>query len=193
MKKSGKAKKTAFCAMFAALAVAILAVGSLIDVLDLSLALLAGVVIMIVDLEFSESYAWSAFAVSALLSFLLPVRTASFLYALFFGWYPLFRKHIRTLSRWLRILIKIVLFTLLCAIALFASVCFVYLGCAVHAQDSDREIARTFFHLPRQFFQHGVACPARAEPRKRVFISNDRNLLHSKNLLPESLRINEKT
>ena len=87
--------------MFAALVVAILAVGSLIDVLDLTLALFAGVLVMIVDVEFSEGCAWSVFAVSAPLSFLLPVRTAPLLFVLFFGWYPLFRKHIRKLPRWL--------------------------------------------------------------------------------------------
>ena len=122
MKSSGNAKKTAFCAVFAAAIVAILTVGSLIDVLDFSLALIAGTVVMIVDLEFSEGYAWSVFTVSALLSFLLPVRSAPLFYTLFFGWYPLFRKHIRNLSRFLRILIKAVLLNALTTAMLFASV-----------------------------------------------------------------------
>ena len=115
MKSSSAAKKTALCAMLAALSVAILAIGTLVEVLDISLAVIAGAAVMLADLEFSEKHGWSVFAVTALLSFLLPNKSPSLLYALFFGWYPLFRRHLASWKKWLRILVKFVLFNALIA------------------------------------------------------------------------------
>ncbi|MBQ3865460.1 MAG: hypothetical protein II776_01060 [Clostridia bacterium] len=124
MKKESPAKKISLCAVLAATVVAILAVGSLVDVLDISLALVAGAVVMAVDLEFSEGAAWSVFAVSAALSFLLPGKSAVVLYALFFGWYPLFRKHLTRLPKWLAFLLKLLTFDLLMGAYLFLSLRF---------------------------------------------------------------------
>lgn len=124
MRRNGNARKVAFCAMLSALVVAILAVGSVIGVLDLSLSLIAGAVVLLADLEFSAGYGWSVFAVSGVLSFLLPVKTPAFLFVLFFGWYPLFRKAIFRVKKPVRILIKVTLFEVLTAIYLFVSMHF---------------------------------------------------------------------
>lgn len=122
MKRPSPARRIALCAVLSALCVAILAVGSLIDVLDFSLALLAGMVVLVAQTEFSRGYGWFVFAVSATLSFLLPVKTPALLFTLFFGWYPLVRFRLVPLKKWLRILIKIVLFNALVALFVFASV-----------------------------------------------------------------------
>lgn len=124
MRDPSNVKKISICAMVAALCVAVMALGSLIDVLDASLSLIAGVLVLIVDLEFTGAYSWSVFLVAAPLSFLLPLKSPAILFAGFFGWYPLVRKALDRLAKPLKWLVKLVFFNLLFALYLSLSILF---------------------------------------------------------------------
>lgn len=90
-------KILAVASIASALCVAIMAIGTLVEALDLSLAILAGLVVAVISLEFRERWGWSVFAVSGLLSLLLPGKTAGFVFLLFCGWYPMVQKRLQML------------------------------------------------------------------------------------------------
>lgn len=108
-----KINKLTLSAMMAATCVAILSIGSLFPSLDLSLSLIAGLVVMIVSCEFADRMAWAVFAVSAVLAFVLPYRYPALFYLGLFGWYPILQKKINMLPRLAATLIKFVLFNTL--------------------------------------------------------------------------------
>lgn len=122
MRDGSGAKKISICALMAALCVAVLALGSLVDVLDASLAMIAGVLVWIVDVEFSSAYAGSVFATAAVLAFLLPMKSPAVLFAGFFGWYPTARKCLDRFPKALQWLVKLLLFNVLMALYLYLSV-----------------------------------------------------------------------
>ena len=79
--------------MLAALGVVILYLGSFIDVLDASMAVIASLMTVIVVIEFGRSASWSIYAVTAVLSLiLLPNKSPAVMYAAFFGFYPILKE-----------------------------------------------------------------------------------------------------
>lgn len=79
--------------MLAALSVVILYLGSFIDVLDASMAVIASLMTVIVVIEFGRSASWSIYAVTAVLSLiLLPNKSPAVMYAAFFGFYPILKE-----------------------------------------------------------------------------------------------------
>lgn len=107
-----RTRVTSLCAVLAALGVVLLYLGSFVEVLDLSVALLASLVIVILVIERGGTYPWMTYAVTALLSLLLlPNKVPAIVYACFMGFYPILKARIEKL-RWrgLRILIKLATF-----------------------------------------------------------------------------------
>ena len=87
--KTNRTKKLAFSAIAAALAVVFLYVGALFDVLDLSAAALASLLVLWVMVEFGTRWALAVYAVaSALALLLLPAKLPAVLFAGLFGYYP---------------------------------------------------------------------------------------------------------
>lgn len=83
-------KKLTFSAIISALAVAIMYVGALIEVLDLSTAALASICVMLVLTELGMKYAFLSYACIGVLSFLvLPTKYAAIMFAGFLGFYPM--------------------------------------------------------------------------------------------------------
>ena len=81
------------CAMLSALGVVVLYLGSFIDVLDASMAVVASVMSIVAVIEFGRSAAWSIYAVTAVLSLiLLPNKSPAVMYAAFFGFYPILKE-----------------------------------------------------------------------------------------------------
>ena len=79
----------AYSGMAAALSVVLLLTGSLVPVMTYVSPLAAGVLLLPVMAEFGRRWAWSCYAVSAVIVLLLGVdREAAFFY-LFFGYYPI--------------------------------------------------------------------------------------------------------
>ena len=81
------------CALCASLSVVIMGIGAALEVADLTSALLASLLVWMMQIEFGTQYALSVYAVSATLGFLLlPVPFPAFYYTLLFGWYPPFKQ-----------------------------------------------------------------------------------------------------
>ena len=115
-----KVKKLALCAMLSALGTVLLLIGSFIEVLDMSMALLASLLSMIMVVEYGGSAPWSVYGVTSILSLLLlPNKFPALLYALFFGYYPIIKEKIERLRK--KIItwpIKICIFSLATALLL---------------------------------------------------------------------------
>ena len=81
--------------MASALGVTVLYLGSFIEVLDISMAVLASVLCTVTVIEYGKGAPWSVFFVTSLLSLLLlPNKFPALLYALFFGYYPIIKESI---------------------------------------------------------------------------------------------------
>lgn len=77
-------------AMLCALGVVLLALGSVIDVIDLSVAVLASLFAVYAVIEMGGIYPWLIWIVTSVLScLLLPQKTPAIFYACFFGFYPI--------------------------------------------------------------------------------------------------------
>ena len=86
-------KKLTFSAVLSALAVAIMYVGSMLDVLDMSTAALASICVMIILTELGSKYAFMSFACIGVLSALLvPSKYAAIMFIGFLGFYPMAKR-----------------------------------------------------------------------------------------------------
>ena len=116
-----KTKKLALSSLCAALAVVFLSVGSFLEVLDMTAALLASLLILFCLLEMGYRYAIAVFAVTALLSvMLMPQTTAPWMFALLFGYMPMskfgFEKLCGKVFSWIP---KLILFNAVWAVMIF--------------------------------------------------------------------------
>ena len=105
MARRSNTKRMAVLSMLAALSVALLYVGSVIEVLDISAAVLASLTCVFAVIEFGGGAPWLVYAVTSVLSLvLLPYKMPAFMYAVFFGFYPIIKekleKHLKRLPAW---------------------------------------------------------------------------------------------
>lgn len=108
-----KTKKIAISAILAALGVVILYLGALIEVLDLSVALLASFLILFCIVELGSSASVSVYFVTALLSLLLlPNKSPALLYAAIFGYMPITKFLFERVRRWISWILKFLLFNM---------------------------------------------------------------------------------
>lgn len=92
--RSGNTKKLALCGVLAALAVAVMFLGSSLSVATIASAVLASMVLVPVYAECGTGWGMLWFAVVAALSMLLaPQKETAFLF-LFFGCYPVLRRYL---------------------------------------------------------------------------------------------------
>jgi len=98
-------KKMTLAAVFAALSVVLLLVGSFFDSLDLTFSALTSFLIVLAVIELGKPYPWLIYSVTSLLTLLLlPSKFAAVCYALFFGFYPIFKEmfeRFRPLVAWI--------------------------------------------------------------------------------------------
>lgn len=100
-------------AMLAALGVIILMLGSLVDVLDLTVAVLASLLGIYAVIEMGGVYPWLIWLVTSVLSFvLLPQKTPALFYAAFAGFYPIVKEKLERLKKPICLTLKIVVFHL---------------------------------------------------------------------------------
>lgn len=92
-------------AMLSALSVVILLMGSLIDVLDITTAVLASFLCIYAVIELGGFYPWMIWLSTSILAMLLlPMKTPAIFYALFFGFYPILKaifERMKTPISWL--------------------------------------------------------------------------------------------
>lgn len=109
--RNKKSKAVATSGVLAALAVVILLLGSLIELLDLSAAAMASLVIMVAVIDLGIGYAAGVYAVAAVLSVLLFPKTATIVFAAFVGYYPIVKVYLdRIKPRLLQYTVKLVMF-----------------------------------------------------------------------------------
>jgi hypothetical protein len=107
--------------MLSALGVVLLYIGSLVEALDLSAAVLASLACIIAVIEYGKGAPWAVYGVTAVLSLiLLPVKTPAAFYAIFFGFYPILKEKIERRPRLLQWVIKEAIFNVSLVIMGFA-------------------------------------------------------------------------
>ena len=116
-------RKTAFGAVFSACACALLLVGGIFEILDMTASCLASLAVLITYLEFGFSSAILVYAVSSILSFILnPIATSNIYYILLLGYFPVVKliidKKLENI-RPLRMVLKFLIFNIGCAAILF--------------------------------------------------------------------------
>ena len=112
-RSSMRIKYITVSAMLCALGVILMSVGSLIEVLDLSTAVLASMLCVYAVIEIGKGYPWMIWLVTSILSLLLlPVKTPAVFYALFAGFYPILKEKLEKLSRPIAWLLKLIVFHL---------------------------------------------------------------------------------
>ncbi len=117
--RSERTRRLAMCAMMSALGVVVLYLGSVIEVLDISMSVIASVFVIFAVIEYGKAAPWAIYGVTGILSIiLLPQRLPAAMYILFFGFYPIVKEKIEKLkSRVAQWAIKEVIFNV-CLIAL---------------------------------------------------------------------------
>ena len=116
-----RTKTLTVSSLMAALCVVILSLGSLIESLDISLAIVAGLIILILSAEYGDRVAMTVFCVVSILSFLLPQKSAGLFFLALSGWYPVVQKKIHMLPPFFCRLVKIALFNFVLVLLLALS------------------------------------------------------------------------
>ena len=98
--------------MTAALGTTVLYIGSFVEALDITMAVIASLLTVVMVIEYGKGAPWSVFCVTAFLSLiLLPNKFPALLYALFFGYYPIIKENIERIRlRFLKWTIKLSVF-----------------------------------------------------------------------------------
>ncbi len=118
-------KKLTVCAMFSALSVVLLYFGSLFELLDISMAVIASLACVIAVIEYGKSAPWAIYAVTSVLSvILLPNKTPAAFYAIFFGFYPILKEKFEKRPKVLSWLLKEVTFNI-CLVVMAVAVYFI--------------------------------------------------------------------
>ena len=102
----------ALSALLSALGVVLLFVGSASQILDLSCAALASMIVLYAVIEMGGAWPYLIYAVTSLISILiLPDKFAALIYLLFAGYYPILKKAIEKIRKLIpEWIIKIVVF-----------------------------------------------------------------------------------
>lgn len=100
-------KRLTVCAMLCALGVVMLWLGSVIEIAELSMAVIASLLCVFAVIEYGNPSAFLVFAVTAVLSLiLLPNKGTAAVYLLFFGYYPILKGIFERRARFVRWLLK---------------------------------------------------------------------------------------
>ena len=123
MKKenSGKnsTKKLTVCALLSAVGVVLMYLGSLVDILDISMAVLASYVCIIAVIEYGGIAPWLIYGTVSVLSLLLlGNKNPAIYFVLFFGFYPILKEKIEKLNKVVSWILKETVFIVsVCVIA----------------------------------------------------------------------------
>lgn len=116
-----KTKRIALLAMLSALGVVILYIGSLISVMDISMAVLVSLLGVIAVIEYGKGSAFLTFAVTSVLALiLLPQKSPALMYVLFFGYYPILKEQFEKQKKLVSWVLKEVVFNVALVIIVIA-------------------------------------------------------------------------
>ena len=117
-----KTMRLTMCAMLAALGVVLLWLGSAVEVVDISMAVVASLLCVFAVIEYGGSAPWLVYGVTAVLSLLLlPQKTPALMYLVFFGYYPILKEKLEKKPKWAAWIWKEVIFNLALAVLLVLS------------------------------------------------------------------------
>ena len=110
-------RRLALCAMLSALGVVMLYFGAMIEVVDISMAVIASLLCVFAVIEYGGAYPWMVFGVTAVLSILLlPNKTPAAMYAVFFGFYPIIKEKFEAKPRVVSWVLKELVFNVALAV-----------------------------------------------------------------------------
>lgn len=110
-------KQLTVCAMLVALGVIFLAIGALLEVLDISMAVIASICVIIAVIEYGKGAAWMVFAGISILSFLIvPSKLPAIFFTLFFGFYPILKEMLEKKNKLLCWVLKEIIFNVCLAV-----------------------------------------------------------------------------
>ena len=108
--------------MLSALGVVLLYVGAFIEVVDISMAVIASLLCVVAVIEYGKGAPWTVFAVTAILSLLLlPNKSPALMYTLFFGYYPILKERFERLKKGISWLCKELVFNVALVLIFAAS------------------------------------------------------------------------
>ncbi|MBO5845388.1 MAG: hypothetical protein J6Q77_01960 [Clostridia bacterium] len=127
--RSEKTRRIATCAMLSAVGVVVLYLGSLIDVLDISMAVIASFFVIFAVIEYGNAAPWMIYGVTGILSaILLPQKLPAAMYILFCGFYPIIKAKLERLkSRVAQWVIKELVFNVCLVVLMLLSRYLLYL------------------------------------------------------------------
>ena len=126
-----KTKRLTTCAMLSALGVVLLWLGALIEVVDISMAVIASLLCVFAVIEYGSGAAFMVFGVTAVLSvILLPSKAPAAMYLLFFGYYPIIKEKLEKLPRITSWIVKEAIFNVALAAMLLLSHLLLFPGIA---------------------------------------------------------------
>lgn len=109
--KKNKTKIIAFSSVMCALGTAMLYLGSVIDVIDITMAAFSSFIILVSMIEIGGYVPFLVYGVTSVLSFiLLPNKGSALLYIIFFGFYPILKKYLEGLPTFVSWALKFAVF-----------------------------------------------------------------------------------
>ena len=107
--------------MLSALGVVLLYLGSVVEVVDISMAVIASLFCVFAVIEYGGSAPWLVFSVTAVLSLiLLPNKTPAVMYAFFFGFYPILKEQFEKMKSVTAWILKEIVFNVALVLIFFA-------------------------------------------------------------------------
>ena len=120
MRRSKKIRNLAICSVLSAFGVVVLMLGVFIDVLDMSAAMIASVLIVVAVIEAKGFWPWLTYGVTATVALLLlPVKTVAMIYV-FAGYYPIIKSKLEKLPKAFSYVLKFLVFNISLVAAAFA-------------------------------------------------------------------------
>ena len=117
MNNRDKTRRLAVCAMLSALGVVLLYFGALIELVDISMAVIASLLCVFAVIEYSGGYPWMIYAATGILSILLlPNKTPAAMYSAFFGFYPMLKEKLERRPRVICWVLKEIIFNISLAV-----------------------------------------------------------------------------
>ena len=106
-------KRLTVCAMLTALGVIFMGIGALIEVLDISMAVLASICVIIAIIEYGKGAPWMVYAAISVLSLLIiPNKLPIAFFVLFFGFYPILKEKLERKKKVIRWVLKEIIFNI---------------------------------------------------------------------------------
>lgn len=113
--KKNKTKNIALAGILSALTVVLLMVGVLLSMIDLSMSVIAALVVMVALVELNAKWAIGVYAVSSVISLLIAPQTAVIVFAAVIGYYPVLKLAFDKIKpKLLRLAVKLLWFNGVC-------------------------------------------------------------------------------